>query len=305
MSSLQIQTQSECQSADPNNVLSFAVESSRFPLDSSMRIVFTGYFNGFSVEVRSVDEMALLYHMGCFGKGSASRSKPRAAHDYSPSIMRKRQFLKRNYWYRKFVNQDRQPVDNLLTDLDELVAKIIHDSRKKTSKDVIDLVSSDDSECSNDANDFVAQEHLVSLQQQDKQDLVVIVPDSDSEEGNYFENLKPKCCVNKIAVQEKLMLTLQEAFFLSYGLGCLQVIGQGDTQLTIEQCWKLFTETDKKFVPNYVVYHYFRSKGYIVKSGIKFGGDYGKYYTKGFLYHKLGLISSEVSIILSLGFRCW
>lgn len=271
-------TQDECQSNDPNNVLSIAVESARFPVDSSMRIVFTGYYNGFNVEVRSPDEMALLYHMGCFGKGSVSPSKPRAAHSAYSQIMRKRQFLKRNYWYKKFAdNHGKSVVDKLLTDMDGLISKIKHDSRKIGNKDVIDLVSSDDSNsASNDAFDS-EQGHFDNFEPHSDQELVAIVPDSDTEEGNYIENLKPKCCINNIKLQEKLMLSLQEAFFLSYGLGCLQVIGSGDKMLTIEECWNLFTKMDKKFVPKYVVYHYFRSKGYIVKSGIKFGGDYVLY----------------------------
>ncbi|XP_049875710.1 tRNA-splicing endonuclease subunit Sen2-like [Pectinophora gossypiella] len=265
------QTGDDCHTNDPNNL--FPIESLRFPLDNSMRIIFTGYYNGFSVEVRSVDEMALLYHMGCFGKGTASRSKPRAAQsDGSPSIIRKRQFLKRNYWYKKFADP-RQTTEGgmFLKEVKELSNKIMHDSKALNRKGVIDLVSSDEDVST--GNEELSNE-MGGFQPNEKDNIMVIVPNSDSEDDNYFAKLKPKCCLNRIKLQEKLMLTLQEAFFLLYGLGCLQIITSDNKLLNIQESWDTFVHSDKDFIPRYVVYHYFRSKGYVVKPGIKFGGDY-------------------------------
>lgn len=264
----------DCQTPDPNDSFPMAMESLRFPIDNSMRIVFTGYYNGFNVEVRSVEEIALLYHMGCFGKGSASRSQPKAAqNDVSPRIMRKRQFLKRNYWFKKFGGfRGTAEADSVMKDIDVLTAKIIGDSKKRTQKDVIDLVSSDEDD-DEETNSTHSSERF---QSHDKEDIVVIVPNSESEDENYFAKMKPKCCLNKIKLQEKLMLTPQEAFFLLYGLGCLQIVSLDNTLLNIEKCWDLFTTADKKFVNEYIVYHYYRSKGYVVKPGVKFGGDYCK-----------------------------
>ncbi|KAJ8712335.1 hypothetical protein PYW07_005177 [Mythimna separata] len=262
----------DCQTNDLNDSFPMAIESLRFTLDNSMRIVFTGYYNGFNVEVRSVEEIALLYHMGCFGKGSASRSQPKAAqNDVTPRIMRKRQFLKRNYWFKKFDGfTGTAEANSFMKDIDGLTSKIIGDSEKRTCKDVIDLVSSDE----DDAEEINLTHNSERFQNHDKEDIVVIVPNSESEEENYFANMKPKCCLNKVKIQEKLMLTPQEAFFLLYGLGCLQIVNLDNTLLNIEKCWDLFTTVDKKFVLKYIVYHYYRSKGYVVKPGIKFGGDY-------------------------------
>ncbi|CAH0400895.1 unnamed protein product [Chilo suppressalis] len=265
----------DCQTNDPNNLFPMAIESLRFPLDSTMRIIFTGYYNGFSVEVRSPEEMAMLHHMGCFGKGSMSRSKPKMTHnDNGPCIMRKRQFLKRSDWHRKFNQRlDNPESDTFFKDIDELAASIIKGGENIRKRDVIDLVSSEDEE-SDHSEGIDNFDHPVLLDACDKQDLVVIVPNSDSEEENYFEKLKPECCVNRVKIQEKLMLTLEEAFFLSYGLGCLQVLNNEEKVINTDQLWDLFKNMDKRFVHRYVVYHYYRSKGYIVKSGIKFGGDY-------------------------------
>ncbi|XP_075980825.1 tRNA splicing endonuclease subunit 2 [Anticarsia gemmatalis] len=263
----------DCQTNDPNDSFPMAIDSLRFPLDNSMRIVFTGYYNGYNVEIRSIEEIGLLYHMGCFGKGSASRSQPKVTeNDNSPRIMRKRQILKRNYWFRKFGSSNQSAeADAFMKDIDDITAKIISDSEKRSIKDVIDLVSSDEE----NGVEQEPQECFEQYHNPEKGDnIVVIVPDSDSEEENYFANLKPKCCLNKIKIQEKLMLTPQEAFFLLYGLGCLQIVNLDNTLLNIEKCWELFTMADKNFVSKYVVFHYYRSKGYIVKPGIKFGGDY-------------------------------
>lgn len=280
-----LEIKSNCQSNDPDNYHLMEVESTlRFPLDSSMRIIFTGYYNGFGVEIKSLDEMTLLYHMGCFGKGSFSRSKPKGQN--IPTIMRRRQYLKRNHWCRKYNNsQETIDSDIFLKDIDRLATKIISDGDKELRKDVINLVSSDENsgEDIDDAeNDDIENEEIDndfpinSLHNHDKEDLVVIVPNSDSEDDDYFINMKPKCCINKIKLPEKLILTAQESFFLLYGLGCLQIINFDNTVLSIEQCWELFTKSDHYFIEKYVVYHYFRSKGYIVKPGIKFGGDYCK-----------------------------
>ncbi|XP_014371333.2 tRNA-splicing endonuclease subunit Sen2 isoform X2 [Papilio machaon] len=211
--------------------------------------------------------MNLLYNMGCFGKGTSSRSKPRESQNV-PAVMRKRQFLKRMCWYKKYGDPKKSlESDIFLKDVNKLVAKILSDGEKHLKKDVIDLVSSEESGEEDNCDMF-------SLESYNKEDLVVIMPNSDSEDDDYFANLKPKCCVNKIKMQEKLMLSKQESFFLLYGLGCLQILNNDDNVLNIEQCWKTFQEDDKYFLEKYVVYHYFRSKGYVVKPGIKFGGDY-------------------------------
>ncbi|CAG4942510.1 unnamed protein product [Parnassius apollo] len=189
--------------------------------------------------------------------------------------MRKRQFLKRISWYKKYYGICKESVnsDSYLMDIDKLNSKIKSDAEKYLKADVIDLVSSDENGI-DDGDDSHISYSCNSFHSHDKEDIVVIVANSDSEDDDYFANLKPKCCINKIKLPEKLMLTTQESFFLLYGLGCLQICSLDNNALSIEQCWELFTENDKYFIEKYVVYHYFRSKGYIVKSGIKFGGEY-------------------------------
>ncbi|KAL9644749.1 hypothetical protein ABK040_012403 [Willaertia magna] len=78
--------------------------------------------------------------------------------------------------------------------------------------------------------------------------------------------------------QEQLILTLQEAFYLSYGLGCLKIQENGKTK-TIQECFKKFCEIEgfEYFLSRYAVYHFYRCRGWIVRSGIKYGCDYVLY----------------------------
>ena len=99
--------------------------------------------------------------------------------------------------------------------------------------------------------------------------------------------------------QEHLQLTLEEAFFLTYGLGVLSVLPPppslnpapfhpgptpySTTDLLFLSCHhSAFPPVDSgsgiapddQFLLNYVVYHHFRSLGWVVRPGIKFGVDY-------------------------------
>lgn len=105
---------------------------------------------------------------------------------------------------------------------------------------------------------------------------VIVLRDSDSEKDDYFKDLKPKLHIDQSSLQENLVLTLQEAYFLAYGLGCLQILDESEKPLDLDATWQLFSKTQNDFCIKYIVYHYYRSKGWIVKPGIKFGGDFRK-----------------------------
>ena len=84
--------------------------------------------------------------------------------------------------------------------------------------------------------------------------------------------------------QKFLDLALEEAYFLSYGLGCLTVTHQ-DENLNLEQMWNLYRSHNARFPVNYAVYHHFRAKGWIVKPGTKFGADFLLYKDGPEFYH--------------------
>ena len=48
--------------------------------------------------------------------------------------------------------------------------------------------------------------------------------------------------------------------------------------MNLTSMWQTFRARQPRFVQNYIVYHNLRSKGWVPKTGIKFGGDFGTCY---------------------------
>ncbi|CAE6454541.1 unnamed protein product [Rhizoctonia solani] len=92
---------------------------------------------------------------------------------------------------------------------------------------------------------------------------------------------------------EHLQLTLQEAYFLSHYLGCLRILDPENGQYVtprsllsrlLSASTSPFPEhppetprPDNPFLVNYIVYHHYRSLGWVVRGGIKFCVDYMLY----------------------------
>lgn len=81
--------------------------------------------------------------------------------------------------------------------------------------------------------------------------------------------------------QEILKLGLEEAYFLSYGLGVLSIVPEQteDPFMNLDQLWstyrRIFNPNDlMQFPVIYAAYHYFRSRGWVVKCGLKFACDF-------------------------------
>jgi tRNA-splicing endonuclease subunit Sen2 len=104
----------------------------------------------------------------------------------------------------------------------------------------------------------------------------------------------------EFAEQEHLQLTFEEAFFLAYGLGVLAIeispesATAGKTLLDTSSnsaLLRIFSNLtsfpprplatplrpDDPFLLSYVVYHHFRSLGWVVRGGVKFAVDYMLY----------------------------
>ncbi|WFC94588.1 tRNA-intron lyase [Malassezia brasiliensis] len=65
---------------------------------------------------------------------------------------------------------------------------------------------------------------------------------------------------------EHFQLTLVEAFFLAGMLGCLDIYDGEDREV--------WSRPDNPFLLSYIIYHHFRSLGWVVKNGSKFCVDY-------------------------------
>lgn len=81
--------------------------------------------------------------------------------------------------------------------------------------------------------------------------------------------------------EEYLQLSLVEAFYLAYGLGCLKVMLPDGIQVSLLECWNLFRAVDTRFCELYVAYHYYRAGGWVPRAGPKYGVDFVLYCAQG------------------------
>ncbi|EGG06516.1 uncharacterized protein MELLADRAFT_86553 [Melampsora larici-populina 98AG31] len=108
--------------------------------------------------------------------------------------------------------------------------------------------------------------------------------------------------LDSIVNLEHLQLKPEDAFFLSYGIGCLQIekeVSETDEVVSkpenkqwfsINELWETFCSNadrdsqrkpDNPFIVSYVTYHHFRSLGWVVRDGIKFCVDWVLYGSRG------------------------
>lgn len=94
----------------------------------------------------------------------------------------------------------------------------------------------------------------------------------------------------------QLNCILEEAFFLKYALQCLS-IQDIDCNINLNEdtiLWKTFCDLQSNFIQNYVAYHYFRMKNWIVKSAFKFGADFLLYKNGPKFYHASFVVLVDV-----------
>lgn len=100
---------------------------------------------------------------------------------------------------------------------------------------------------------------------------------------------------------EALQLQKIETFFLRFALDAI-VVKDGDQSLLLDEiffsCLGSQLVPDNKFLLDYVVYHHFRSLGWCVRSGIKFGCD--------MLLYKRGppMLHAEYAVLVIPDGRC-
>ncbi|KAK3854403.1 hypothetical protein Pcinc_014794 [Petrolisthes cinctipes] len=116
-----------------------------------------------------------------------------------------------------------------------------------------------------------------------------------------FEDRHTRTVTNARHSEPCLVLLPVEAFFLCYALGCLivsqkmgsksgddkrkKVDGSRVCELSLDELWTVFMEDDPDFATKYVVYHHYRTKGWVVKCGLKYGADWVLYPVGPPFYH--------------------
>ncbi|CAH7677303.1 hypothetical protein PPACK8108_LOCUS12440 [Phakopsora pachyrhizi] len=262
-----------------------------------------------SVWIEDASTMFFLWQRGFFGKGSLSRSEPTWLH------------RARNRRLVEILEDDSQ----LRLTAEELTAKRRIERRdqkiqKLKLKKKLDLQDESritnvqevvESECScppdEKADTKTTDDEIVKVDQNTAKTARI----TSEITTKPLKNVKNKSLVLTEEVRdevqaiknlEHLQLMNEEAFFLTFGLGSLDVFSEEEDQtrvLSILEMWELFCRSsvrasrdassmkderirsDNPFIISYVAYHHFRSLGWVVRSGVKFCSDWVLYGSKG------------------------
>jgi tRNA-splicing endonuclease subunit Sen2 len=308
---------------------------------------YVGYFSSEtrSVHVTDPKHVRALWEMGFFGKGSLSRSEPswldrakakvkaerggfKTAEENTNARREERRLFKleRARLEREKIERQRAVEEGRMT-AEEAAALDAAAEAKVNRKGTVNSTSAVTPPSTGPANgeqtsvvestadnvgspngvppvngEVMAKEH-VSPPDTALTNGQVQAADEADEIDNSLDDIEPE-----IANEEHLQLTLEEAFFLFYGLGVLDIAFDSyQPQLfSASGLLQLFTthstfppndqtsiQPDNAFLINYVVYHHFRSLGWVVRPGVKFAVDY-------LLYNRGPVFShAEFALIIS------
>ena len=260
-----------------------------------------------SLETRSVhiiDEGAsrTLWEKGFFGKGSLSRSEPSwldrekrrkgiRAVETSEEVTKKRREERREF-KKERARKEREAIEEKLREEAESrtngnIATVPDPAPNHTKDQIVHSVNIESRDFITPAQPTLVHEGVEveksndnEAKQLDEEQSLIPSPD--------VVHVKNELSLDHIQNQEHLQLSFEEALFLVYGLGVLVIIDQ-DTHESIStdllftlfrqysyfpQCVKEALQPDDPFLISYIVYHHFRSLGWVVRSGIKFAVDY-------------------------------
>lgn len=238
-----------------------------------------------SVHVTDSDSIRALWECGFFGKGSLSRSEP----EWLERERRRLGLLEKNRTAGEVTNRRREERRQAKRERARVEREELEEQLRKEGK-LVSISNGSPSELTQpgiaaEANDGglpdIVDEPLTHQTQNEE---------NATAANAIFEKSRPLGSP-LLRNQEHLQLTPQEAFFLTYGLGVLKIhssVADTSAVLGVEDLLALFRRTstfppisgvasippDDPFIINYVVYHHFRSLGWVIRPGIKFAVDW-------------------------------
>ena len=257
---------------------------------------YTGYFSPETLSVHVTDEVAIrtFWESGFFGKGSLSRSEPSwlirekrrrglIVGETSEEVTRKRR-EERKEFKKERARKER-----------ELIEQKRKEERRHTVYGDTITSGSSSSNIKNDLPDSERSDSFLAIDslQSDRKDPALTQLSSlgiakPLEHG--VNNAQHTSEEPDIENQEHLQLNLEEAYFLAYALGVLEIFSPTTQQvLLLHDLLPLFMShstfppvsaspdehlsPDNAFLVRYVAYHHFRSLGWMVRPGVKFAVD--------------------------------
>ena len=91
---------------------------------------------------------------------------------------------------------------------------------------------------------------------------------------DFIQRIKELRKTDPFQVNEHLQFSSEEATYLSVELDVLQVLTLDKRLVNTKTLWLLFWGINGCFVEQYTAYQYYRNKGWVPKSGLKFGVDF-------------------------------
>lgn len=296
---------------NPLSIISVALSYLTFLLSPPRQQVHSAFFDLATSSVHVTDERAIqaLWQMGFFGKGSLSRSEPSwlerekkrrgsLGGSTSEEATRKRRTERRELKLEraraeKLAIEERLKLeaaaresgasaDSISVEGSEATAISVEKFSVKKAMEAKYLESRAKRMADADTNATTAgasgstngkSVRFSPIVQEKEFTTIGYEPDDDL----VFEN------------EEHLQLSNEETFFLVYGLGVLRVVDRETNSIIPASsllpllCHHSYypprpasveLKPDDPFIISYAVYHHFRSIGWVVRSGVKFGTDY-------------------------------
>ncbi|CAG7978193.1 unnamed protein product [Penicillium olsonii] len=305
---------------NPLSLISVALSYLTFLIMPPRQEVYSAYFDKATSSIQVTDEKSIkaLWEMGFFGKGSLSRSEPswlarekkrRGLHDgkTSEEITRARREERRALKLER-ARMEKLAIEETLKA--EAAARENGSAEGQLPDDTANGTATATEKYSlkkaKEAKMLEAREARLAAHNADPEQK----PESNGKSVRFsplvqkkeFSSNSPSSETVAEALdaddfpnEEHLQLSNEEAFFLVYGLGALQVYdAPSDSKLPstsptpisalLQQfCHHSFQparddtaalQPDDPFMISYTVYHHFRSLGWVIRSGVKFGTDY-------------------------------
>lgn len=265
------------------------------PPSSHPRNLYQGYLSPEARSIHVLDEVTtrILWEQGFFGKGSLSRSEPSwldrerrrkgiGVIETSEEVTRRRR-AERKEFKKERARKEREVIDEKLEEEGRsLAAKLNKDlNNAESSHQTSNLSIENRAKNNNNAPETTSPNPMMS--NRTKKSL-----NSSTRKTSLVDDRTEFPTNSDIVNQEHLQLTTEEAFFLVYGLGILEIREHNASEIIpTASLFSIFRQQsyfpprpaldlqpDDPFLLSYAVYHHFRSLGWVVRPGIKFAVDY-------------------------------
>ncbi|CAG8222639.1 unnamed protein product [Penicillium salamii] len=305
---------------NPLSLISVALSYLTFLIMPPRHEIYSAYFDKTTSSIHVTDEKSIkaLWEMGFFGKGSLSRSEPswlarekkrRGLHDgkTSEEVTRARREERRALKLER-ARMEKLAIEETLKA--EAAARESGPAEGQTPDDTANGTATATEKYSlkkaKEAKMLEAREARLAAQNAELEQKPepngksvrfspLVQKKEFSSNSPSSETVMDAFDADDFPNEEHLQLSNEEAFFLAYGLGALQIYDAPSSEKTqstsptpisalLQQfCHHSFQparhdtaalQPDDPFMISYTVYHHFRSLGWVIRSGVKFGTDY-------------------------------